>query len=113
MGKRVRAPVFIFHGTHDMEVPFEHGETLYEACPAELAYDPWWVKEAGHNDIEINHKSHYFEHLLKFLRALEAQERNWRKGSENGWQPLLSTTYNKSVGASGHAPAYSYEAMSH
>jgi len=116
--KRVSAPVFIIHGTHDTEIPFEHGVTLYEACPAEMAYDPWWVKEAGHNDIEINHRALYFEHLARFLKALDAQERNWRKngdndneheneqGSENGWQPLLG-------GSALHAPAYSYEPMSH
>mmetsp|Transcript_86169 Transcript_86169/g.278882 ORF Transcript_86169/g.278882 Transcript_86169/m.278882 type:complete len:343 (-) Transcript_86169:108-1136(-) len=113
---RVSAPVFIIHGTHDTEIPFEHGVTLYEACPAEMAYDPWWVKEAGHNDIEINHRASYFEHLARFLKALDAHERNWRKGgdneheneqgSENGWQPLLG-------GATLHNPTYGYEPMSH
>merc|ERR1740129_2327532 len=99
--KQVRCPVFIIHGTHDTEVPFEHGVALHEACPPEIAFDPWWVKEAGHNDIEINHRALYFEHLARFLKALDTQERNWRKngendndheneqGSENGWQPLL------------------------
>jgi len=116
--RQVSAPVFIIHGTHDTEIPFEHGVTLYEACPAELAYEPWWVKEAGHNDIEVNHRNLYFEHLACFLKALDAQERNWRKigeneheheneqGSENGWQPLLG-------GSSLQASAYSYEPMSH
>merc|ERR1712232_577397 len=85
MGKRVRAPVFIFHGTHDMEVPFEHGETLYEACPPELAYNPWWVKEAGHNDIEVNHRVMYFEQISRFLKAVELyfdNDRNWRRSNE-------------------------------
>lgn len=101
---RVRSPVFVIHGTHDMEIPFEHGLTLYEAVPAELAYDPWWVKEAGHNDIEINHRALYFEQLARFLTALDSPTRGWRKsghphslerdddteqGSEGGWQPLL------------------------
>jgi len=103
--RKVQAPVFIIHGTHDTEIPFEHGVALYEACPAELAYDPWWVKEAGHNDIEINHRAMYFEHIAAFLKALEAPEKHWRKGgavdhdheneqgSENGgWQPLLGGT---------------------
>merc|ERR1719220_868941 len=31
---KVSSPVFIMHGTHDTEVPFENGMALYEACPA-------------------------------------------------------------------------------
>jgi len=72
--KTVQAPVLIIHGTHDTEVPFEHGEALYEACPAEMTYEPWWVKEAGHNDIEINHRAKYFEQLGRFLKALDTRE---------------------------------------
>jgi pimeloyl-ACP methyl ester carboxylesterase len=78
---RVRAPVFVFHGTKDTFVPFEHGVALYEACPAELAFEPWWVKEAGHNDIEISHKELYFERLRTFLVALDDEPRKWRRKS--------------------------------
>jgi pimeloyl-ACP methyl ester carboxylesterase len=112
--KNVRSPVFVIHGTHDAEIPFEHGMTLFEACPKELAYDPWWVKEAGHNDIEINHRAMYFEQLARFLKALDSQDRNWKKrpdvandesegdqGSESGWQPLLSGG-QRSGGAGGY-----------
>uniref|UniRef100_A0A7S2PBQ2 Peptidase S9 prolyl oligopeptidase catalytic domain-containing protein n=1 Tax=Zooxanthella nutricula TaxID=1333877 RepID=A0A7S2PBQ2_9DINO len=102
--RKVHAPVFIIHGTHDEEIPQDHGRALYEACPVELAYDPWWVKEAGHNDIEINHRQLYFEHLAAFLQAVDSPSKNWRRagsaanstedndteqGSEQGWQPLL------------------------
>mmetsp|Transcript_7179 Transcript_7179/g.14952 ORF Transcript_7179/g.14952 Transcript_7179/m.14952 type:complete len:347 (-) Transcript_7179:249-1289(-) len=118
--KRVTSPVFVIHGTHDTEIPFEHGVTLYEACPSEFAYDPWWVKEAGHNDIEINHRSLYFENLARFLRALDSPDGHSRKGagvdgehendneqaSDNGWQPLLG-------GSALHNPTYSYEPMNH
>merc|ERR1712084_69059 len=113
--RRVNAPVFIIHGTHDTEIPFEHGVTLYEACPSELAYEPWWAKEAGHNDIEINYRAVYFEQLARFLRALDSPERNWKRhgdpeneneteqGSENGSQPLLGGT----------SARYNYEPMTH
>jgi fermentation-respiration switch protein FrsA (DUF1100 family) len=107
--KRVTSPVFVIHGTSDTEIPFEHGVTLYEALAPEMAYDPWWVKEAGHNDIEINHRPLYFERLSRFLQAIDSQDRNWRKGggeddqgSENGWQPLLGGLQNN---------ANSYEPM--
>lgn len=112
--KQVRAPVFIIHGTHDTEIPFEHGVTLYESLPAELAFKPWWVKEAGHNDIELNHRALYFEHLARFLKELDSHDRNWKRGendgdtadgSESGWQPLLGGLYNTC------GPAYNYEPM--
>lgn len=68
--ENVRAPVFCIHGTHDGEVPFEHGLALFEATPPEFAFDPWWVKGAGHNDIEMEHRKEYFAHIQNFLRAL-------------------------------------------
>lgn len=106
----VKCPVFVIHGTHDTEIPFEHGVTLYEACPPKLAFDPWWVKEAGHNDIEVNHRSLYFDHLIKFINALDAPDRlrggfgrnDEDQSSESGRQPLLG----------GFATAHSYEPMS-
>lgn len=70
--EKVTGPAFIIHGTHDTEVPFEHGVALYEACPRDRRFDPWWVKEAGHNDIEINHRATYFSNIGKFLKALDA-----------------------------------------
>jgi len=107
--RKVQSPVFVIHGTHDVEIPWEHGVALYEACPQECAYDPWWVKEAGHNDIEVNHRSLYLEQLHRFLKALESPERFWRRkaegevgdsgeheneqASENGRQPLLGSSY--------------------
>jgi pimeloyl-ACP methyl ester carboxylesterase len=74
--ENVRAPVFCIHGTHDTEVPFEHGAALFEATPTEFAYEPWWVKEAGHNDIEINHRAEYWAKLQGFLRSV-SQNARW------------------------------------
>mmetsp|Transcript_34942 Transcript_34942/g.75303 ORF Transcript_34942/g.75303 Transcript_34942/m.75303 type:complete len:338 (+) Transcript_34942:109-1122(+) len=93
----VTAPVFIIHGTHDSEVTIEHGLQLFEACPPEMAYSPWWVKEAGHNDIELNHRQLYFDHLQNFLESLSVPVRNWRRqaageeteSQDSGKQPLL------------------------
>lgn len=79
--RRVRAPVFILHGMQDTFVPCEHGVTLYEACPMGMAFDPWWVEEAGHNDIEIRHREAYFEHLAHFLDSLKASMRQGCRGS--------------------------------
>ena len=35
---------------------FWEGLRTTQACPEDLAYDPWWVQEAGHNDIEMTHR---------------------------------------------------------
>mmetsp|Transcript_40964 Transcript_40964/g.72034 ORF Transcript_40964/g.72034 Transcript_40964/m.72034 type:complete len:331 (-) Transcript_40964:95-1087(-) len=69
--ENVNAPVLCIHGTHDSEVPFEHGLALFEACPSEHAVEPWWVKGAGHNDIEVEHRDEYFVRLRAFLRGLD------------------------------------------
>mmetsp|Transcript_3602 Transcript_3602/g.10248 ORF Transcript_3602/g.10248 Transcript_3602/m.10248 type:complete len:352 (+) Transcript_3602:60-1115(+) len=71
--RQVSAPVFIIHGTHDIEVPFEHGAALFEACRPGVAYEPWWVQGGGHNDIDVCFRAHYFERLADFLKALDEE----------------------------------------
>jgi len=67
--KKVHCPVFIIHGTKDQEVPFDHGVALYDAAP--YPFEPWWVPEGGHNDIEIIWRSTFFIRLEHFLKAIE------------------------------------------
>lgn len=43
--------VFIIHGEDDREVTVSHGRSLYEKCPEQYKYPPWFVPERGHNDI--------------------------------------------------------------
>jgi len=68
--ENVQSPVLCIHGTHDQEIPFEHGLALFDATPPEFAFDPWWVKGAGHNDIEIEHRKEYYVRLEGFLHAI-------------------------------------------
>mmetsp|Transcript_68782 Transcript_68782/g.151512 ORF Transcript_68782/g.151512 Transcript_68782/m.151512 type:complete len:338 (-) Transcript_68782:65-1078(-) len=104
--KKVTSPVFIIHGTHDAEIPFEHGTALWDACPEDIAYDPWWVQEAGHNDIEMTHRQEYFEKLQAFLKALDRPERKEMlksaysedAASDLGWQPLLGGARRMGIG---------------
>jgi len=70
--KKVCVPVFVIHGTQDTEVPFDHGVALYEALPPDCAFDPWWVEEGGHNDIEIMYREQYFTHLTRFFAGLDS-----------------------------------------
>lgn len=77
--ENVRAPVFCIHGTHDEEVPFEHGLALFETTPPEFAFEPWWVKGAGHNDIESDHRAEYFRQLQNFLRSVSRHQLSSRR----------------------------------
>lgn len=92
----VKAPVFIIHGTHDVEVPFEHGAALFDACPPELAYEPWWVKDAGHNDIEILHRQLYFSRLLNFIESCTAPGRHLADDGavDEMMQPRLASSWH-------------------
>lgn len=58
-------------GQDDEEVPFEHGKRLYEACPEDLRFDPWWVSGASHNDVVEAHPDEYFRKLRRFLHTLQ------------------------------------------
>ena len=48
----VNAPVMIIHGTKDEIVPFFNGERLFFAVPPKLRYEPKWVANGNHNNIE-------------------------------------------------------------
>lgn len=61
--------MFLIHGTNDLEIPFEHGLSLYESC--KNPFPPWWVHEGGHNDIEVVWRSTFFLKVRGFVEALE------------------------------------------
>lgn len=85
--QRVKAPVFIMHGTHDLEVPFHHAVALLDACPDELSFDPWWVKEAGHNDIQTTNRNEYFIRLRHFVEDVRKRQplKNKKGPQEDGF----------------------------
>eukprot|EP00747_Dinoflagellata_sp_TGD_P168149 gnl/TRDRNA2_/TRDRNA2_193865_c0_seq1.p1 gnl/TRDRNA2_/TRDRNA2_193865_c0~~gnl/TRDRNA2_/TRDRNA2_193865_c0_seq1.p1 ORF type:complete len:331 (-),score=38.98 gnl/TRDRNA2_/TRDRNA2_193865_c0_seq1:156-1148(-) len=103
--KSVNCPVFVIHGAADSEVPLNHGFALYEACPKQFAVEPWWVQEAGHNDIEIVWRSAYFLKLRRFIdyvgsgahavHQLTMHDAEWAPYWQNEHedrQPLLMST---------------------
>ena len=63
----VKCPVFIMHGTEDLEIPSFHGE-----CLVNELQEPWpaWFPEAGHNDIEEKFRKIYLLKLEQFLASL-------------------------------------------
>lgn len=69
---RVHCPVFVMHGELDREVPVWHGQELLAAVPARWQYPPWWVSNAGHNDIVARQPEEYLRQLERFLLWLSA-----------------------------------------
>lgn len=65
----IKAPVFVIHGTHDAEIPIDHGVKLYEASSKMV--EPWFVDGAGHNDIEVNFRGEYLKQVFNFVKFVE------------------------------------------
>ena len=71
----IRSPVFIIHGRQDEIVPFWHGEELYLATHPRFRYQPLWVNEAGHNNIEVTLRKKggnnlFFDHMQDFIEYI-------------------------------------------
>lgn len=68
--QNVACPVFIIHGTRDEIVPFWNGEELFLHAPIEWRACPYWVEQAGHNNIETSFKEDnlFFKRFLEFLQ---------------------------------------------
>jgi len=49
----IACPVFVIHGEKDEVVPLWHGEGLWLATPITWRYEPFWIPDAGHNNIEL------------------------------------------------------------
>jgi fermentation-respiration switch protein FrsA (DUF1100 family) len=58
-------PVFIMHGTDDPNIPFEHGQQLYDAAgkPKEL----YIVPGGGHGGLMQINPAEYTRRVLAFL----------------------------------------------
>ena len=79
----IDSPVFIIHGTRDEVVPFSHGQELYLALKDECKYRPFWVHNAGHNNIELlcRENDEFFFRIKDFVRFVELRRANGRKQS--------------------------------
>jgi len=63
----VSCPVFIIHGTRDEIVPFWNGEELFLSVPVYWRAAPYWVIDAGHNNIEARVSDEFFKQFRSFL----------------------------------------------
>jgi len=67
--RQIKAPLFVLHGTEDVEVPVQHGLALSESAPN--AYKPWIIEGAGHNNIEIMWREALWGRVREFVRFCE------------------------------------------
>ncbi|KAL8450315.1 hypothetical protein Emed_002573 [Eimeria media] len=65
---KVKCPVFCIHGTNDEVVPLSHGIELYKRAP--LRASPFWVEGAGHNNLEVTARRHFFAALRRFIKLV-------------------------------------------
>ena len=63
----ISCPVFIIHGTTDEIVPFWNGEDLLLHAPQQLRAKPYWVVQAGHNNIESKDPETFFRRWREFI----------------------------------------------
>jgi len=68
----VCCPVFIIHGMRDEIVPAWHGQRLWKTCAKKgTAYDPHWVEDADHNNLESQAGDAFYDRFSQFLQHLE------------------------------------------
>jgi len=79
---KIKAPVFIIHGTADEVISVEHGRELYRRLPSSIAYPPWIIEGAEHNNIEFSFFESFLMKLREFLNELEKQQSNGKYYSE-------------------------------
>eukprot|EP00590_Aulacoseira_subarctica_P010077 CAMPEP_0172422680 /NCGR_PEP_ID=MMETSP1064-20121228/8805_1 /TAXON_ID=202472 /ORGANISM="Aulacoseira subarctica , Strain CCAP 1002/5" /LENGTH=418 /DNA_ID=CAMNT_0013163647 /DNA_START=169 /DNA_END=1425 /DNA_ORIENTATION=- len=71
----VGCPVLIIHGTNDEVVPFKHGQMLYNLIPdRHKVFEPYWAKDMGHNNIEVECTTSFVWNLMEFLQLLRRRE---------------------------------------
>ncbi|MEM6436622.1 MAG: alpha/beta hydrolase [Cyanobacteria bacterium P01_D01_bin.115] len=68
----IQVPVLIMHGQADRVIPFEHGQTLYEALPEPKL--SLWVETAGHNDFPWVAGDRHQQALLAFQDLVETHQ---------------------------------------
>ncbi len=74
--KAIQVPVLVLHGDQDTVIPFDLGETVYQAAQEPKAF--YRIAGADHNDTYIAGGEPYFKTLVDFVRTStgKAQERS-------------------------------------
>jgi len=79
---QVGCPIFIIHGTRDTLVYKQHGEAMAEK--AKHKYDPLWIEDGSHNNLEIYWKGTLISNIRDFLLHLARWTPDSSKNEEVG-----------------------------
>jgi pimeloyl-ACP methyl ester carboxylesterase len=68
--RKIKCPVYIMHGALDEVIALYHGHELYASCTEEARYEPYFIDNAGHDDVMEVDPEEYFKRLRKFIQHL-------------------------------------------
>jgi len=90
----IACPVFIIHGTRDEVVPFDHGQELYLAVRKQFRYNPFWVQNAGHNNIELlcREGDRFFHRIKSFLGFIVTRVTETKRSKSLDVPPLTNNS---------------------
>jgi len=99
--EHVKAHVFLMHGDSDVDVTIAHGKLLASKC--RNPYNPWWVTDGDHNNIDYKFRKSYYLRIAKFLRYV--RDFNLDKSEQellefyrvNPWSAQLDHIYFKRI----------------
>ncbi|MHA1820957.1 MAG: alpha/beta hydrolase [Promethearchaeota archaeon] len=66
---KIRKPVLIMHGTHDLMIPIKHAEMIFNALPSDITKRLVRVRGAGHSGI-LFYEDSYFNPMKSFLEDI-------------------------------------------
>lgn len=64
---RIKAGVFLIHGSEDVRVPLEHAELMRDQLEAAGKPPEWMVKKEGHGFTRVENRADEYEAMLRFL----------------------------------------------
>jgi len=88
---QIACPIFVIHGTKDPLVPQSHGKAMCAA--AQRAYDPLWIEDGSHNNLEIYWKGSIMRGIANFLQSLK---RNSPSVKASAGSPMSSGCFKAS-----------------
>jgi fermentation-respiration switch protein FrsA (DUF1100 family) len=71
--KNVKCPLLVIHGKEDRVISFWHGEKLYHEANSPKYF--FWVKNAGHNNVENVGGNAYWQAIDEFVKRISGKNK--------------------------------------
>lgn len=107
---QIRQPVYIIHGTKDEIIPIRNSYDLWACLKPQAQYPPLWL-EAGHNDIEMLHRSLFISCVQSYAehRRNEIKEQSEEKVESKAEKTKLGKYSNTDNPFSSFVEDYPYD----